>query len=74
MSAAGQGMLKMVQTLLAAGADVNAHDDCGLTALADAALVGHLDVVMMLLAAGADVNAAGSRGMTRFSRHRETDT
>jgi len=43
-----------------AGADVNAQDDAGETALSNAASSGHVDLVKLLLEAGADVGAEGS--------------
>jgi serine/threonine-protein phosphatase 6 regulatory ankyrin repeat subunit B len=43
--------------LLAAGADVNAKDKDGVTALMWASQGGHITVVQALLAAKADVNA-----------------
>ncbi|CRL24736.1 Ankyrin repeat-containing domain [Penicillium camemberti] len=58
--AAGGGHIDVVQTLLAAKADVNASpaEYNGRTALQAAAGGGHLDVVQTLLAAKADVNAS----------------
>ncbi|MEP7183033.1 MAG: ankyrin repeat domain-containing protein [Betaproteobacteria bacterium] len=51
-----------VRVLLAAGADRDARDADGATALMRAAHAGHADVVRALLDAGADVNAADARG------------
>ncbi|CAI7632666.1 unnamed protein product [Penicillium discolor] len=65
--AAEGGHRDMVQTLLAAKADVNTPPcESGLTALQAAAERGHLDVVQTLLAARADINAppAKSHGRT----------
>lgn len=55
-SAAGNGKLEMVKTILAAGAWVDSRDTNGNTALFAAAWKGHLEVVHHLLAQGADVN------------------
>ncbi len=50
-----------VRRLLEAGADVNATDELGWTALLEAAEMGHKPIMQMLLAAGADVNVADAR-------------
>lgn len=57
IKAAGDGKADDVRALLAGGADVNAIDQYGYTALMDAAQEGHAEVVSALLAKGADVNA-----------------
>ena len=51
-----------VRELLAAGADCNARDGDGATALMLAAHAGRLDLVQTLIDAGADVNATDERG------------
>src|SRR5262249_48172911 len=56
--ASENGHLKVVQALLAAGADVNAKGYGGFTALIRASRRNYLEVVRALLAAKADVNAA----------------
>lgn len=56
------GDLSRVQTLLAAGADCNARNADGATALMLAAHLGRLDLVQALIDAGADVNATDERG------------
>ena len=60
--AAAEGDVARVRSLLASGADANARDAEGATALMRAAHAGHLDVVRALADAGADVNAADERG------------
>ena len=62
--AAGRGDTAKVQLLLDKGADINAKDSNGETALMEAADNGHLEVVKQLLAKGADVNAKSSYGYT----------
>ncbi len=54
----------IVQALLDAGADVNAKDNNGETALIQAASTGHTETVQALLDAGADVDAEGAFEMT----------
>jgi len=52
----------VVKMLLAAGADPNALDALGATALTEAAGTGNADNIRALLAAGADVGAANEGG------------
>ena len=49
-----------MQILLAKGADIDAHEKKGYTALIWAALKGHTKAVQALLDVGADVNAQGT--------------
>lgn len=56
INAAIDGNLAEVQALIAKGADVNAKDAKGRSALGAASASGHLKVVQALLAKGADVN------------------
>lgn len=56
LRAAEKGRTDKVQTLLAAGAAVNAKERSGATALMLAAFRGHTDTVQALLHAGADVD------------------
>jgi putative CocE/NonD family hydrolase len=57
LAAAGKGDAAVVQALLARGADVNAKNKYGATALSFAADKGHLEVIKVLAQHGADVNA-----------------
>lgn len=50
------GDIKRVQALLVTGADVNASDRDGTTALMFAALRGYTEIVQILLAQGADID------------------
>ena len=56
-AAAREGHLNIVTLLLASGANVNAADRTGGTALMAASGAGHTEIVKALLAAGADANA-----------------
>ena len=64
IKAASDGNADAVQALLAKGADIDAKDDLGRTALIVASEHGHLDAVQTLLAKGADVNAKANTGFT----------
>lgn len=54
--------LEVIRRLIEAGADVNARNNDGWTALMKAATVGNIEVVKLLLKAGADINAKNIRG------------
>lgn len=53
-----------VRAALLAGADVNARQEHGRTALHEAARAGHSEVAALLLAAGADIEATNPAGLT----------
>ena len=50
--------------LIAAGADVNARDNSGWTALTLAASENYTEIMQLLIAAGADINAKGNEEFT----------
>ncbi len=62
--AANQGNLSAVNEVLTQGADVNAREEFGDTALNLAAESGHVDIVERLLEAGADLENLGGADMT----------
>lgn len=62
--AAKRGDLDEVNCLLASGAEVNAKQYNGTTALMEASVNGHKEVVLALLNMGADVNAKAKDGYT----------
>jgi uncharacterized protein len=64
MYAARQGARAAVEALAEAGADLDATDPDGSTALALAVINGHADVVAFLLDKGANPNVADRTGMT----------
>ena len=64
IDAAEDGDLAMVEALLSAGADVDAKNAAGVTALIYAAYYGHTEVIEVLITAGADVNAKANNGAT----------
>ena len=61
VAASERGDVAEVESLVAAGAELNAANSAGKTALVAACTAGHVDVARALVAGGADVNAAGSR-------------
>jgi hypothetical protein len=69
MQAAANGDIQEVKQQLAAGADVNARDQSGQTALIIACRTPHVppDLVKALLAAGADVNTRSRNDYTALS-------
>src|SRR5256714_7519984 len=62
--ACSRGELARAEGLLASGADVNARDRFGYSALMYAAGGGHSAVVELLLSSGADVGAKNRNGLT----------
>ncbi len=61
---AAAGMAEEVQTILAAGVDVNSADETGTTSLHLAAKYGAHEVVQILLAAGAKPDVRNTKGAT----------
>lgn len=57
IKAVSKGDVNAVERMVAKGADVNARDKDGITALMWASTLGHTDIVKFLIAKGADVNA-----------------
>jgi ankyrin repeat protein len=55
--AAKEGKLNEVELLLKEGADINAKDNAGWTALMYASANCHKDIVELLIKAGADIDA-----------------
>jgi len=66
LSAAGTGCLDVAGLLLERGADVNARDHDGWTALIKAAQAGHTEMVQLLMDHGADMTAADNDGRTAW--------
>ena len=64
MRAASNGDLPSLRALLAAGADVNAANKSGQTALMVAAVMGHGEIVVSLIEAGADPHLRDRLGLT----------
>ena len=60
--AAGEGRLQSVRYLLDQGADVNASENYGNTALTEATYYGHIPIMRELLIHGANVNAISKDG------------
>lgn len=66
LSAAGSGCVEVARLLLDRGANVNAKDGDGWTALIKAAQAGHIEMVQLLMDHGADMTAADSTGRTAW--------
>ena len=66
--AALYGQADAARRLIAAGADVNAPDDTGMTPLMIAASQGHIGIAQLLIAAKADVNAVSEDKTTALMR------
>jgi len=60
--AASEGRLNAVRYLLDHGADLNALDSAGNTALTEATYYGHASVIKELLLRGANINSSSSAG------------
>ena len=63
-TAAQEGDVKLVEELIAKGADVNAKDKYGETPLHSALKKAQSEMVQLLIAKGADVNAKDKYGAT----------
>lgn len=68
MAAAGRKDSETVKALVAAGAEVNAKDEDGRTALMEAADRDNSESVKILISAGAEVNAKDKEGRTALMR------
>ena len=62
--AARTGNIEAVKQHLAAGTDVNAKNDTGMSPLHEATRNGHKEIVELLIAKGANVNAKNGSGET----------
>ena len=65
IAASRQGSLKIVKSLIGYGADVNAKNNDGRTALM---LTSNLEIAKLLIDSGADVNAKNNNGGTALTR------
>ena len=61
-TAANRGNCTAIERLIAEGADVNAQDDAGWTAVQTAAMEGHADAAQILINAGANADAKDEYG------------
>lgn len=70
MQAREKNYTKIVELLVSAGADLDARDSAGDTALARAARSGHEEIVRLLISNGADVNLLLYSGKTKTALDR----
>jgi ankyrin repeat protein len=63
-AATGQGDVEQVRHLLEAGADINARDRHGQTALMNAARTGQVELVRLLVERGAALNTTAKYSLT----------
>jgi uncharacterized protein len=68
LQASASGELTAVKKIVGEGADINAADSSGRTALIEAAWAGHADVVKYLVEKGAKVSIADNAGFTPLMR------
>src|SRR5207248_2566669 len=68
-TAASRGYTRIVQLLLAGGADPNAKGSFGFPPLTAAAMNGHADIVNLLLDKGADSNLGENHSQTTASMY-----
>jgi uncharacterized protein len=71
MANAAQGSITEVNTLIEQGADLNAKDENGRTALMYAVEQNRTEAAQTLLAKGADVNAQDKFGMTSLKKAKQ---
>ena len=64
---------EIIEALINAGAEIDAQDNRGNTALHRVSERGHADVVKLLINAGADINAKNKDGDTALHRARENN-
>ena len=62
--AVSRGSVEITELVIEAGADLNAQDKVGNTALHGAALQGRAQAAQALIQAGADVNISNDKGQT----------
>ncbi len=68
LQAASEGDIAQVQSLLEAGADINAKDEQGRTVLEAAALAQHFDLIRLLLDKGAQVSPVSRLTISLLAR------
>ena len=67
LDSAKYGNANRVKSLIKQGANVNAKDENGWTALMWASMLGHFEIVKILVENGADINVRDKNGFTALT-------
>ena len=69
--ACGNGLIRVVETLISKGANINERDDFGNTGIIYASAAGHLEIVKLLYRNGGDLNVRGPWSETALTKAKD---